>query len=68
MFRVWLYTALAAVLPVLAGVSRAVGEPTTGFIDKVHKGADGKGYKYVVYVPKSYKGDKEYPVVRRVTV
>ena len=35
----------------------------TGFIDKVHKDADGKEAKYVVFVPKDYDGKKEYPVI-----
>ncbi len=38
------------------------GEGATGFLNKIYKGKAGD-VKYVVYVPKSYKGDKEYPVI-----
>ena len=38
------------------------GEEKTGFIHKVHKGKDGDA-KYVVFVPPSYKADKDYPVI-----
>jgi predicted peptidase len=38
------------------------GETKTGFVDKVFKGKDGD-VKYIVFVPKDYKGDKEYPVI-----
>ncbi len=46
----------------LAGIGSAMAAET-GFIDKVHKDADGKEAKYVVFIPKDYKGDKEYPVI-----
>lgn len=45
---------------VLSVVGTAV---ETGFVDKVHKDADGKEAKYVLYVPKDYDGKKEYPVI-----
>jgi predicted peptidase len=51
-----------AVLVMLTTFSRAA-DPTTGFIDKVYKGPDGKESKYIVFVPPSYTGDKEYPVL-----
>jgi len=35
----------------------------TGFIDKIHKDADGIEHKYVVFVPHDYKSDQEYPVI-----
>ncbi len=37
----------------------------TGFLDRVHKDADGKEVKYVVFVPKDYdkKADKSWPVI-----
>lgn len=44
----------------LAGID--AGEGKTGFHDKIHKGKDGD-VKYVVFVPKDYKGDKGYPVI-----
>jgi len=34
----------------------------TGFISKLYKGPEGDG-KYVVYVPRNYKGDKEFPLI-----
>ena len=47
----------------LAGSLQAgPGEEKTGFINKVYKGAEGEG-KYVVYIPKAYKGDKEFPLI-----
>src|SRR5436305_13384172 len=49
------------------GLPAAHAEDTdmTGFLDRVHKGSDGKEIKYVVFVPKGYdaKGDKTYPVI-----
>jgi predicted peptidase len=49
------------------GLPTAHAEDTamTGFLDRVHKDADGKEIKYVVFVPKDYdaKGDKTYPVI-----
>ena len=63
MFRASLYTALAAGLLVLAGSGRAEENPVTGFVDKVYKGPDGQESRYVVFVPRSYSGDKEYPVI-----
>jgi predicted peptidase len=38
------------------------GEGKTGFLDKIHKGADGD-VKYIVFVPKGYTGAKEFPVI-----
>jgi predicted peptidase len=35
----------------------------TGFLDKMHKDADGTEHKYVVFIPHDYKADKEYPVI-----
>ncbi len=50
--------ALVAVRPV-----RADEKPKTGFIDKTFKNADGSTSPYVVFVPKSYDGTKEYPTI-----
>ncbi len=50
--------ALVAVQPV-----RADEKPKTGFIDKTFKNADGTTSPYVVFVPKSYDGTKEYPTI-----
>ncbi len=38
------------------------GESKTGFLNKIHKGKDGDA-KYVVFVPPSYKGDTDFPVI-----
>lgn len=42
------------------GRSKAV---ETGFVDKTYTRADGSTADYVVFVPHSYDGTKEYPVV-----
>jgi predicted peptidase len=34
-----------------------------GFVDRTFKGNDGKEAKYVLFVPQSYKGDKDYPII-----
>ncbi len=54
----------AALLSVclLAGPSVQAGADQQGFIHKTYTGPEGEG-KYVVYVPKSYKGDKPYPLI-----
>jgi predicted peptidase len=49
---------LAALIPLAARAD----DPKVGFLDRVHKSGD-KEYKYVVFVPHDYKGDKEYPVI-----
>jgi predicted peptidase len=55
---------LLCCLILVAVVSPARADnPTTGFIDRTFKNADGKESKYVLYVPASYKGDKAYPVI-----
>src|SRR5271166_967622 len=38
------------------------GEARTGFLPRVHKGADGAS-KYVLFVPHGYTGDKAYPLI-----
>src|SRR5262249_8468313 len=45
--------------------ARAEDQPMTGFLDRVHKDADGKEAKYVLFVPKDYdaKADKTWPVI-----
>ncbi|QJW97363.1 carboxylesterase family protein [Frigoriglobus tundricola] len=48
----------AALLPV-----RADDKFKTGFVDKTFKNADDSTSPYVVFVPKSYDGTKEYPVI-----
>jgi len=58
------YITLILCLALLAGnFARAhAGEPKTGFINKIHKSKDGDS-KYVVFVPHSYNGDKELPLI-----
>jgi len=53
----------ALVLGVLPSLSRAADDAKTGFLRRVHKDADGKEAKYVLFVPHDYKGDKPYPVI-----
>lgn len=42
---------------------QAQEKPATGFISKVFKNADGSESPYVVFVPHSYDGTKDYPVI-----
>src|SRR5262245_15809352 len=35
----------------------------TGFITKAHKNADGTTSEYVVFVPHTYDGSKEFPIM-----
>ncbi|HWG45690.1 MAG TPA: dienelactone hydrolase family protein [Gemmataceae bacterium] len=52
------------VLPALPLYNRAAAaEAAKGFQDRVHKDADGKEAKYVLFVPHDYKGDKPYPLI-----
>jgi predicted peptidase len=52
----------ALTLPAMT--TRAADEkPRTGFVDKTFKNADGTASPYVVFVPRSYDGTKEYPVI-----
>src|SRR5579883_1956958 len=61
----WKVVALA--LAGLCGLSltaaRAADAGKRGFVDRVYKDAEGKEYKYVVFIPHDYKGDKPYPVI-----
>ena len=50
------FVMLAVALPISAGDGK------TGFLPRVHKGADGDS-KYVLFVPHGYTGDKEYPLI-----
>lgn len=42
---------------------RAADKIEHGFLDRIHKDADGKEVKYVLFVPHDYKGDKAYPTI-----
>ena len=47
---------------ILAASTLHAGDAKVGFIAKVYKGPEGDA-KYVVYVPKSYTGDKAFPLI-----
>ncbi|HEV3438304.1 MAG TPA: alpha/beta hydrolase-fold protein [Gemmata sp.] len=53
----------ALFLGLLPTFTLAADKPTTGFLDKTFKNADGTTSPYVVFVPKDYDGTKEYPVI-----
>jgi predicted peptidase len=53
--------AIVGLALVLAGFVQA-GDEKTGFLPKEYKGPEGDA-KYVVYVPKSYTGDKAFPAI-----
>jgi predicted peptidase len=42
---------------------QAGAEAKRGFLDRVHKDAEGSDAKYVLFVPHDYKGDKDYPLI-----
>ncbi|HEX5270409.1 MAG TPA: dienelactone hydrolase family protein [Gemmataceae bacterium] len=56
---------IGCLLALAAPSARAEDRPMTGFLDRVHKDADGKEAKYVLFVPKDYdaKADKSWPVI-----
>jgi predicted peptidase len=53
---------VALALPHLAQV-RAADKTEHGFLHRVHKDADGKEAKYMLFVPHDYKGDQPYPLI-----
>jgi predicted peptidase len=54
-------------LLMIASLARADEKPgfvfKTGFLDRVHKDAEGKESKYVLFVPKDYDGKKAFPTM-----
>lgn len=56
-----LLTCTATFLAVLTASLVQAGEDAR-FVHKVYKGPEGEG-KYVVFVPRAYKGDKEFPLI-----
>jgi len=46
----------------MAFTSLSIAGEKTGFVNKVFKGTDGD-VKYVVFVPKGYDGNKEFPTI-----
>jgi predicted peptidase len=47
----------------LGSVGVRADDKATGFLNRVHKSADGTEAKYVVFVPHNYQSDKLYPVI-----
>src|SRR5258708_1016173 len=47
----------------LGGVQADDAKIEHGFLDRVHKDADGKEVKYVVFVPHAYTGEAEFPLI-----
>lgn len=43
--------------------AQADDKQTHGFLNRIHKDADGKEAKYILFVPHDYKGDKAWPVI-----
>lgn len=58
MFRRCLLTCL-----ILVSSVALAAETKTGFVDKSFKNADGSDSKYVLFVPHTYDGTKEFPVI-----
>ncbi|HLJ97328.1 MAG TPA: dienelactone hydrolase family protein [Gemmataceae bacterium] len=61
-------TALKLVVVTLAavlwlGFARPAKAKEHGFVERVHKNADGKEAKYVLFVPQGYTGAKPYPLL-----
>ena len=61
--RLSLLPALALGASLAASLATADEPPKTGFVDKTFKNADGTTSPYVVFVPKSYDGTKEFPTI-----
>jgi predicted peptidase len=61
--RCLLTVGLGCLLALAAPPAHAEDKAMTGFLDRVHKDADGKEAKYVLFVPHDYKGDKPYPLI-----
>ena len=57
-----LLLASACLAYLLGGAFLHAGDGKDGFISKEYKGPEGDG-KYVVFIPKTYKGDKEFPLI-----
>jgi hypothetical protein len=49
--------------PALAPAGAANADDQHGFLNRMHKDADGKEAKYAVFVPYDYKGDKPCPLI-----
>jgi predicted peptidase len=53
----------AALCLFLIAGSVVAADTKTGFITKTHKNADGTTSEYVVFVPHTYDGSKEFPII-----
>ena len=65
MFRLQTMARASVILVLLlSGAVRAANaDDERGFLNRVHKDADGAESKYVVFVPHEYKPDKAWPVI-----
>lgn len=62
--RFFLLSALVSCATFTTQPARSADEkPKTGFVDKTFKNADGTTSPYVVFVPHSYDGKKEFPTI-----
>lgn len=53
----------SAVAALLFAASLPAADTKAGFVTKTHKNADGSSSEYVVFVPHTYDGTKEFPVI-----
>src|SRR5437868_4468340 len=53
---------IATCFALVIGASLQAGDAKTGFVHRVFKTSDGDA-KYVVFVPKDYTGEKEFPLI-----
>src|SRR5689334_5559783 len=61
----FLSRALCAAAILIAGfaLTASAADVKTGFVDRSYKNADGSESPYVVFVPHSYDGTKDYPII-----
>jgi hypothetical protein len=45
------------------GLAPAAAGSGHGFLERTYRAADGKEFKYVLFVPGAYQGDKPYPLI-----
>jgi predicted peptidase len=55
--------ALAFLCGLALTAASAADNDEHGFLNRVHKDADGKEAKYVLFIPHDYKADKPYPLI-----
>ena len=54
---------LVVSLSLLASAPARAAEAKTGFLQRVHRGADGQEARYALFVPQDYRGDRAYPLI-----